>query len=412
MHHRFKVQPHKLERYVVGPLASHLQSFAQVLADRGYSEKCAYGKIRLVTAFSRWLREKGRKISAIDVDRAGAFLKSHWRFKPRRTGDLTTMQLLLQHLQTRGVIQRSAPPCRSPMQMLIHDYGDFLAQERALAPTTIKRRTEVGREFLAYRFKTGTMNLKLLRADDVNDFVLHMSTKVGPASIRAVICGMRSFLRYLFQEGRLATNLAAAVPRVPPAPRQPVPKFLSDKQVAQVLRSCDRRRKAGKRDYAMLLLFARLGLRAGEVADLALDDIDWRCGELLIRGKGARVDRLPLPDEVGKALVDYLHKARPSSSCRKVFLLNHAPYSGFSKTHSGISSVVQRAMNRAKIDSHNRGAHVLRHSLATSMLRKGASLAQIGQILRHRQIQTTTVYAKVDLKALQALALPWFGGAA
>jgi site-specific recombinase XerD len=166
----------------------------------------------------------------------------------------------------------------------------------------------------------------------------------------------------------------------------------------------------GKRDYAILLLLARLGLRASEVANLTLEDINWRTGELVIHGKGARVDKLPLPQAVGQALVDYLQKGRPECSSRCVFIQSKAPHVGFSKPPNAVSGIVRRAIDRARISTHHHGAHVLRHSLATRMLNQGASLTQIGQVLRHRQVQTTEIYAKVDVAALSRLALPWPGG--
>ena len=189
-----------------------------------------------------------------------------------------------------------------------------------------------------------------------------------------------------------------------------LPQYLEAKQVNQVLRGCDRRTGLGKRNYAMLLLLARLGLRAGEVAKLTLDDIDWQAGELLIRGKGAQLDKLPLLQDVGQALADYLKHARPECSSRMVFIRSYAPYVGFSG-RGAASFMVRRALTRAHIHARHRGAHVLRHSLATRMLGRGASLAQIGQVLRHRLVASTEIYAKVNLKALRRLALPWPGGA-
>jgi integrase len=221
---------------------------------------------------------------------------------------------------------------------------------------------------------------------------------------------LRSFLSFLFQKGRIAMNLAAAVPSVPRQHLAELPRYLEAREVEKVLGSCDRRRKIGKRDYAILLLLARLGLRANEVVQLTLDDIDWRAGELLIRGKGARVDRLPLLQDVGQALADYLKNARPVCSSRRMFIQCRAPLEGFARPGC-VSSLVREALQRVQLCPHNRGAHVLRHSLATGMLRNGASLAQIGQVLRHQLPQSTEIYAKVDFNALRALALPWPGGA-
>jgi integrase len=178
--------------------------------------------------------------------------------------------------------------------------------------------------------------------------------------------------------------------------------------VEQLLRCCDRDRVAGQRDYTVLLLLARLGLRAGEVVHLHLDDIDWRAGRLHVRGKGGRSDVLPLPTDVGEALATYLRGGRPRCSTRRVFVRARAPYAGFASS-AAIDSIVRRALQRAGLEPPRKGAHLLRHSLATGMLRDGASLAEIGQLLRHRLPQTTEIYAKVDPVALSALAQPWPG---
>jgi site-specific recombinase XerD len=222
---------------------------------------------------------------------------------------------------------------------------------------------------------------------------------------------MRSFLGYLFQTGRTRTNLAMAVPTVAGWRLSELPRYLEVAQVEKLLRSCDRRRKIGKRNYAVLLLLARLGLRAGEVSTLTLNDINWDAGELRIRGKGDRVDRLPLPKDVGQAIADYLQKGRPRCSSRRVFIQSKAPYAGFASQPNAICGIVRSTLARAHIQTRNRGAHLLRHSLATRMLGNGGSLAEIGRVLRHQQIQTTEIYAKVDLNALRAMTHPWIGGA-
>ncbi|MCX6926147.1 MAG: site-specific integrase [Verrucomicrobia bacterium] len=202
-----------------------------------------------------------------------------------------------------------------------------------------------------------------------------------------------------------------AVPTVAGWRLSELPHYLEPAEVEKVLDVCDRRRKVGKRNYAILLLLARLGLRAGEVVSLGLDDLDWNAGELRIRGKGARVDKLPLLEDVGEAIADYLWKARPCCSSRRVFVHIKAPYEGFGRPPNGICCIVRRALKSAKLNPAHKGAHILRHSLATRMLRKGASLLEIGRVLRHKTIQTTEIYAKVNLNALRALAQPWPGGA-
>jgi site-specific recombinase XerD len=221
----------------------------------------------------------------------------------------------------------------------------------------------------------------------------------------------RSFFRYLFQKGELQANLAAAVPTVADWRLSTVPKCLSSVEVKRVLKACNRRTATGRRDYAILLLLARLGLRAGEVVALQLDDINWRAGEVLVRGKGLFQDRMPLPSDVGKALASYLRRDRPACQTRRVFICIQAPRRGFANP-STLTTIVRRALDRADLHPTFKGAHLLRHSLATSMLRSGATMGEIGDVLRHRIPNTTEIYAKVDFDGLRSLAHPWpIGGA-
>jgi len=225
-----------------------------------------------------------------------------------------------------------------------------------------------------------------------------------------MVSGLRSFLRYLRHQGLIAIDLAACVPTIASWRLSTLPKFLSPDQVRQVLGGCDRRTHIGRRDYAILMLLAHLGLRAGEIVVLTLDDLHWDAGAITVRGKGRQQARLPLPHQVGQALVSYLKEGRPRCSGRRVFIRGRAPRRGLAHA-STVSTVVRRALERAGVSSERKGAHLFRHSLATNMLRRGASLTEIGQLLRHRGADTTSIYAKVDLTSLRPLALSWPGGA-
>jgi site-specific recombinase XerD len=218
----------------------------------------------------------------------------------------------------------------------------------------------------------------------------------------------RSFFSFLFQSGELQADLAVSVPTVADWRLSTVPKHLRPEEVRRLLGVCDRKTSAGRRDYAILLLLARLGLRAGEVVSLDLDDIDWRAGEILIRGKGLLHDRMPLPVDVGEALTAYLRMDRPRCQTRRAFVCMKAPRSGFGGP-STVSTIVRRALDRAGLHPALKGAHVLRHSLATTMLCSGASMSEIGEVLRHRVPSTTEIYAKLDFDALRSLAHPWPG---
>jgi integrase/recombinase XerD len=221
----------------------------------------------------------------------------------------------------------------------------------------------------------------------------------------------RSFFRFLFQKGELQADLAASVPTVADWRLSTVPKYLTREEVERVLKACNRRTASGRRDYAILLLLARLGLRAGEVVALRLEDINWRAGEIMVRGKGLFHDRMPLPAEVGEALTSYLRRDRPACPTRRVFVCMKAPRRGFAGPAT-LTTIVRRALARADLRPAFKGAHLLRHSLATGMLRSGATMAEIGEVLRHRTPNTTEIYAKVDFEALRSLAHPWpIGGA-
>jgi len=407
---RFDPKPEELRDFHVGPLGPHIGSFAALISQQGYSRDKGWHKVKLVADLSHWLQRKQVKLKQLNKARTDAFLRGRWSRMSKQSGDQLTMSQLLECLRQSRAICGDTPVRRGSIDAMAQDYCTFLLQERALAPTSVQQYLPVIRRFLFHRFANSQIRLKNLCAKDVTDFVLHDSSHRGRRSAQLMATAVRSFLHFLLQRGQIAKNLAAAVPAVAGWRLSELPRFLEAEQVERVLRSCDRRRKVGKRDYAILLLLARLGLRAGEVANLNLEDIEWRTGELIIHGKGARVDKLPLLQDVGQALVDYLRKGRPDCSCRRVFIQSRPPFVGFPHPPNTVCSIVRSALARAQIESRHHGAHVFRHSLATRMLGNGASLVQIGQVLRHQGVQTTEIYAKVDLTALQRLALPWPGG--
>jgi site-specific recombinase XerD len=284
-----------------------------------------------------------------------------------------------------------------------------LLEVRALARPTIINYVPFIRSFLEDRFGHGRVTLSRLCAGDVVGFVQRQAPRLHLKRAKLMTTALRSFLRYARYLGEVRLDLAAAVPVVANWSMSSIPRGISAEQVRQLLASIDRSTALGRRDYAVLVLLARLGLRSGEVALLDLDDIEWKTGRLYVRSKGAQRLELPLPTEVGKAIVAYLRHGRPLSTSRRVFLRARAPTRGFQGA-SGVGSIVRHSLKRAGINAPTTGAHQFRHGLATQMLRQGASLSEIGELLGHRHPQTTTIYAKVDLEALRALALPWPGG--
>jgi site-specific recombinase XerD len=246
-----------------------------------------------------------------------------------------------------------------------------------------------------------------LDARTLREFVMEGAQVCGWAAAKKRTTALRMFLRFLIAEGKCATGLVGAVPILAHWRLAALPRYLAEDDVERLIASCDAESPVGVRDRAILLLLARLGLRAGDIIQLELDDIDWKRGWILVSGKSRRQTRLPLTQEVGLALVRYLRGARPPSTDRAVFVRSRAPFRAF-RSHCAVSVIVDRALCRAGVRRPSRGAaHLLRHSIATSMLRHGASLTEVGALLRHQSIATTQIYAKVDVNALQAIAQPW-----
>ena len=321
------------------------------------------------------------------------------------------LALPLNYLRDLGVVPATSATHveDGSIEQLVESYRRYLIDERGLAATTVAHYANVARLFLAGRAGLGAIAVDQLAAGDVTEFVVRECGARSVSGAKYLVAGLRSVLRYMHVAGLTATPLAAAVPSVARRRGTSLPRGLDAQQVARLLGSCDRRRAVGRRDYAILVLLVRVGLRSGEVAALCLDDVDWHRGEIVIRGKGDRHERLPLPHDVGEALVAYLNRGRskePASS-RRLFLRVKAPGGGLASR--GVGGVVHDACVRAGLPIV--GAHRLRHTAATEMLRHGASLPEVAQVLRHRRLDTTATYAKVDRVALRSLAQPWPGGA-
>lgn len=410
MNNPFSFDPSAWQHLNVGPLGPYIDPFAQLLSQQGYAKASIYDKLRMVAKLSRWMARLPLTLAALDEQHMAAFLQElHEHRRRAHRGDASTLRALLEQLRNRAVIP-TPPTASNPsaLQRLKDDFACYLREEQGLADSTLKNYLPVVDAFLNARFGEGPLELEHLGIQDVTRFVLSHLRRLSPKRAQLSLSALRGFFRFLNQRGALVTDLASAVPTVAHWRLSEVPKFIATQQVEQLLLSCDQDRVVGQRDYTVLLLLARLGLRAGEVVHLHLEDIDWRAGRLHIRGKGGRSDALPLPADVGAALAAYLHHGRPHCSTRRVFVRARAPFTGFASSVA-IDSIVRRALWRAGIEPPRKGAHLLRHSLATGMLRGGASLAEIGQLLRHRLPQTTEIYAKVDPIALGALAQPWPG---
>ncbi len=394
-----------------GPLASHVERFAAQLLHKGYARSTVRAKRDLLADLSRWLERRGLPLAALDEGRLTQFLATHRQRNKARRGDRATGRQLLEHLreleEIAAAVQRIDP---TPVACLTREFEEFLHAERGLASSTVSDYSHTVRDFLEDRFGGKALRLERLRPQDLQGFILREVRRVSRSHGKGAVTALRSFLRFLLQRGAIQTDLARTLPGVASWRLSHLPKSLPPDQVEQLLACCDRSTPTGKRDYAILLLLARLGLRGGEVLAMTLEDLDWERSEIVVRGKGQRLERLPLPAEVGAALACYLCDVRPARATRRVFIRMKAPLQGLAGP-SAISCIVRRALRRAGLNPQLKGAHLLRHSLATDLLRHGASLGEIGQLLRHRAPTTTQIYAKVDIAALRGIALPWPGGA-
>ena len=398
-----------VQRMRGSPLGSQLDSFAALLSALGYARASIRDRLWTLAALGHWL--KRRRLSAPDLRRdvAAAFLHRRTRRRCVRRGDAATLRLFLEHLETHGIIPAPASVSPTALAHLKARYEAHLRQDRGLSPVTGSRHWFVLCRFLRQRFGDGPIEPRAISVDDVTRYVLDQIPARSPASAQLHASTLRSFLRFLWQTGQTDVDLRAAIPPVRRWRLVDVPKYLTPDDVRRLLAACDRSSPVGRRDYAILLLLARLGLRGGEIVGLELDDIDWHTGELPVRGKGSVRSRLPVPCDVGDALATYLRRDRPRCHTRRVFVRARAPHRGLGHP-STVSTLVRMALTRAGVTAPMQGAHVLRHSLATDLLRRGASLTDIGDVLRHQQAQTTEIYAKVDLTRLRFLAHPWPSG--
>jgi len=391
-----------------GPLSAFEAGYVRWLVERGFRPGAVADRLGQFRALSRWLGARGLPVAELDPERVEEFLDARRAAGYRSYVASSSVRLPLDYLIGIGAVP-SLVVSPSPVDSVLEDYRDYLLLERRLAETTIAGYECVARVFLEHRVRRcGGLELQRLSAADVSDFVAFECQRLTDGAARGQVAKLRPFLVYLHVTGRIDRPLRWAVPKVADMRGRAMPSALEPEAVASLLASCDRRRVVGCRDYAIVLLLVRLGLRSGEVAAMQLEDIDWRAGEILVRGKGGRHDRLPLPADVGEALAGYLQR-RPPGESRAVFVRILAP--GGPLTRQAVGGVVSAACSRAGIPQA--GPHRLRHTAATRMLRAGCSLAEIGQVLRHEQLRTTAIYAKVDYAALRTLALSWpEGGAA
>lgn len=389
--------------HVTGPLAPYVTEVESSLKDCGYTPLTRVRHLQVMVHLSRWLQARqlgvgeltGRRVEQYLAERRAA---GYTAFCSRRS-----VAPLLGSLGSLGLLPGEGPAepaCQ--LDVLLAGFSGYLREERGLASCTAA--AYVAR---ARRFVSGCDgDLREVCAADVTRAVLRESDSASVGALQYFVAALRSFLRYCTVAGLIKTDLSAAALAVTGRRRSSLPKGISPPDAQALLRSCDRRQGVGRRDYAIILTLLRLGLRAGEVAALRLGDLDWRAGQVVVHGKGNRVDRLPLPVDVGEAIAGYLRRGRPATISAEVFLRTTAPRTGLSR--EAVSWIVRRACVRAAVAPV--GAHRLRHTLACEMVRAGVPLPEISQVLRHRAGASTMIYARVDVDQLRGLARPWPDG--
>ena len=384
-----------------GPLQEHVAGFWEELRRQGYAPLSARNLLHVAAHLARWLEAEGLGLRDLTEERVDAF------FRRRRdegyTGFRTRLALepLLRYLRGLGLISTPRPQVdESPVGALVDEYRTYLRVERGLASSTIHASAVFAKEFV--RSERPQLDWHRLAARDIVSYVRRRCQRVSISACKHLVTELRSLLRFLHVQGRIPHDLTSAVPAVAGWRLSGLPPALEAGEVRKLLRSFDRS-PLGLRDGAIVRLLLRLGLRAGEVARLDLDDVDWRLGQLTVHGKGQHEARLPLPQDVGRAVVAYLRHGRPPASTRSLFVRSHAPHTRIRP--GAVSTLAQTALRRVGIAAG--GSHLLRHTAATEMLRSGASLPEIAHVLRHRHIDTTAIYAKVDLRSLASIARPW-----
>jgi len=389
---------------MAGPLAPFADAYSAELRQRGYTALTTVNELREMARLSRWLEASGLAAADLSGGRIEQFLAVQRAQGRRGACSRPALRCLLEVLGALGALTADEPArAGSPDEVVLACFERYLLGERGLGAGTAAGYVRHARRFLDGLSASG--GLAGLAAGEVTGAVLRESAAVSVSAAQNFVCGLRAFLRFCFIEAIVEADLSRAALSVTGRRSSPLPRGIGRADAAALLGSCDRRSAIGRRDYALLITLLRLGLRRSEVAALTLDDIDWRQAELVVHGKGGREDRLPLPADVGEAIAGYLRRGRPATARREVFLRARSPIRPLAS--GTVSSTVRRACRRAGVAEV--GAHRLRHTVACEMVAAQVPLPQIGQVLRHRSLQSTAIYARIDVDQLRQLAQPWPG---
>jgi site-specific recombinase XerD len=394
-------------------LGATLDDLADRLADRGYASRTIRDYARAGGHFAYWLQIKKIHPCAITEETVDRFLNQHLSQchcpVPRgtQTESSAVLSHLLQALRRNGLISPPQIPPKTAIDLALEEFGQYLRQVRGATIKTYNEYARHVRKFLQTWYGSGPVDLTSIRAGDLLDFVSLQARCATKPNAKWTTTALRSFLRFMQLRGLCDAHLVNAVPSVPNWKLARLPKGLTHEQLPVFLSSFDRSTPVGQRDYAMAVCLVDLSLRAGEVADLSLDGIDWRAGTVsIISGRTRRPGILPLPARVGRAIARYLHQGRPKAQTRQVFVRHCQPI-GTRIGGSAVARAIRRAFERSHLNLSSKGAHVLRHTAASLMIQRGASIKDIADVLRHCSIDTTAIYSKVDLPSLAAVALPW-----
>ncbi len=388
-----------------------VELFAARLVEVGLSRQGTWRSLNVVGDLLDWMARRRIKLTKLDERMVVRYLRHQAAKKCIQLGDRAALNRWLLTLRAAGTIVPAAISRRTPHEQIFAEFGDYLQSDCGLSAKTIVHHLPAIRRFLIEVCPAGTSDLGEITQEQVIRYIERHAQDWSPRSAKSMCWSLRAFLKYLHHTGLNPRALGGCVPSIRQWKFASLPTYLAAAQVQRVLDCCDRASISGRRDYAILMMLSKLGLRADEVATLTLDDIDWRAGEMFVRAKGRQRAAMPIPLDVGAAVVAYLRDGRPNSSCRELFLRSLAPHIGF-RSGSAITMIAKTALGRAGIRGYaHQGAHIFRHSLATELLHSGATLSEIGQLLRHKSHDTTRIYAKVDTEALRTLSLPWPGGA-
>lgn len=379
----------------------YLDAFVATLIPQGYSVATVRGKLQLIGAWAQWLSM--RPVNLADIDEL--LLEEYFNQVPG--GAKTTLTSFIAYLRNIGAVLTPFPsPEEEHRPQIELDYELYLCRERGLSAITVRYHLFHVHRFLVECFGSRDIKLHRIRQKDITNHILRHASEYRQRSAQNWISVLRCFMRYLSLRGETTADMTGCVLKTANWNLAGLPKYVEASEVEELIKSIDRSTPVGLRDYAILIIIARLGLRAGEVASLELEDFDWQEGKFRVKGKNTRWSCLPITKEVGEAVVAYLRRGRPICSTRRVFVTAVAPHRGM-KSGATISSIVAQHLRRTAIVVAHKGAHVLRHSLATKMLRSGSSLEEICQVLRHLHLSTTEIYAKVDYAALKEITQPW-----